>query len=261
MSRLGIRRLFKSKRQIAAVLSAVFIISVLMFAGIFSYFHSEDVITNRLSGHNGSVMLMEPEWDSSGQTMAAKSEPGMQIPKDPFAYNNSSIDEYIRLIMTVELDAFDDHDNETYSEAFNNNKRRYEEIVKAIKFKSGEEYIPLLTLNSSGEAVKDWTVNCANNAFFTDGVNRGGNNKLEFCFYYIVSEETPTVNSALALVAPSGQTAKLFDRVDIPIYKKDYLGVFDQGYSITVSAEAIPADGDEALTVKKSIEKFEPAQH
>ena len=35
--------------------------------------------------------------------------------------------------------------------------------------------------------------------------------------------------------------ADLFDYVAVPIYKEDYLGVFDQPYTITVQAEGIPA--------------------
>ena len=42
-------------------------------------------------------------------------------------------------------------------------------------------------------------------------------------------------------VLPQQGTTDLFDHIEIPIYKKDYFGVFDQEYNIILEAEGIPA--------------------
>jgi hypothetical protein len=45
----------------------------------------------------------------------------------------------------------------------------------------------------------------------------------------------------MKLVKPQESTKELFNHIDIPVYKKDYFGVFDQPYNITLEAEGVPA--------------------
>ena len=66
-----LKKLFtENKRQAIVLLSALFLASAALLAGIFSYFHSKDAVTNRMSALNGDVAVREPEWLSKGQYMA-----------------------------------------------------------------------------------------------------------------------------------------------------------------------------------------------
>ena len=57
----------------------------------------------------------------------------------------------------------------------------------------------------------------------------------------------------MKIVKPKESTKELFDHIDIPIYKKDYLGVFDQPYDIILEAEGIPAANyPDGLTVDEA---------
>ena len=75
----------RNRRQKITLLVAAFLVYITALTGVFSYYHSEDAVTNRFVGRYGSVTIREPAWDSTGQAMAAASEPGMEIPKDPGA--------------------------------------------------------------------------------------------------------------------------------------------------------------------------------
>ena len=137
----SLNRLFHgNKRQMLTATALVFIVYVLLLAGIFSYYHSEDTVTNKYIAKNTSVKLLEPEWDTVGQNKAKASEPGMIIPKNPYARNEGQNNLYIRLKMTLSLGRFDasgrypeyaaDFDNndqktEFYSECYKNDKRQY----------------------------------------------------------------------------------------------------------------------------------------
>ena len=85
------------KRQKLTILFALFIFNILLLSGIFAYFQSKDEVTNRYHAKNAVVRLLEPDWDSVGQNLAKASEPGMTIPKNPYAKNEGQNDLYIRL--------------------------------------------------------------------------------------------------------------------------------------------------------------------
>ena len=231
-------------RQKLTLLSSGFIIYVILLTGIFSYFHSEDTVTNRLDAKSGSVTVHEPAWDKEGQKMAQASEPGMKIPKNPFGTNDGQVDEYIRLKMTVTLDDFDDTSKtDTYITKYSySNAERLDPIINALRLigkdDNGQETNdPFLVLNTTG-TVSNWSITTNNIYYYTDGSNHSGNDdELVFYFYY----KADNTDGKLRAVKPGNSTAELFQRVDIPIYKKDYLGVFDQGYTVTIQAEAIPA--------------------
>ncbi|MBQ8927179.1 MAG: hypothetical protein IJ055_02750 [Oscillospiraceae bacterium] len=242
------RSLFRDHtRQKLTILLAAFLVILVLFTGIFSYLQSRDSVSNRMTGRNGSVTLLEPEWDRSGQELAKAAEPGMQIPKDPYGYNDGQADLYVRLVMTVELGAFDTSGKtEAYRSRYNadeeaRDQRRLRSIAEAIQYVSGGTAVPLLTLDSTGD-VKDWTItSCENADFVYDPANHAQtDDELVFYFYYTAGDREGS-DDMMHLVAPDGSTARLFQRVDIPVYKEDYFGVFDQRFQIRIQAQAVPA--------------------
>lgn len=235
------------KRQLITALAAFFIVYVLLVSGIFSYFHSKDSVTNRLNAKSGSVTIREPSWDSSGQFMAKASEPGMKIDKDPSGYNNGQVDLYIRLKMTIELSELSDAEKADKTTAYrekyltdDNRIRRLQSIAEHIRLENDEQ---LLTLEDTDNAVSEWKIaSCGSKSFKFEQENKSADNdKLEFYFYYTGENSEGTgPNDTMAAVSPDTATDELFDHIDIPIYKKDYLGVFDQPYNITLEAEGVP---------------------
>lgn len=261
MYKTGLKKLIQNKRQLLTIVSAVFIVSVLLVAGIFSYFRSSDAVTNKLTAQSGSLTVREPKWDSEGKNMAAASEPGMKIPKDPYALNNGNIDLYIRLKLKISLGTTDvTGKTDAYKATYGSytDAQRLRPIAEALKLTGlGDTVTPLLTLTAEGD-VKDWKTSCNNPAFVTDGSNHSGSSsELVFCFYYTNGKEQD--GKAVMQAVGAGETTKeLFRQVDIPEYKKDWLGVFDQKYTITIEAEGIPAGRfPEGLTAEAAPAEFE----
>lgn len=213
----------KNKRQKITMISVVFIVYVMLLAGIFSYFQSEDMVTNRMEAKNGSVTIIEPEWDRKGQYKARASEPGMEIEKDPKGHNNGQNDLYIRLKMTIDLGTYTAK-NDSYEENFpDDDGRRIDSILKAIMLENGESFF-----NSTLTGIN-------NSDFVMDTKTESG--KTVYYFYYTNNDP----DDMMCIVRPNESTSELFDHLDIPVYKKDYLGVFDQPYDIVLEAQGIPA--------------------
>ena len=208
------------KRQLITAAAAFFIVYVLLMSGIFSYFYSKDSVTNRMNAKGGSVTIYEPSWDSSGQFKAKASEPGMKIEKDPYGYNNGQSDVFIRLKMTIDTSNYTAK-NETYAVNFPDDKsKRTAAILSAIKLENGDPLINGTVTN--------------NPDFIMSAVVE--NEKTVYYFYY-----TGENSDTMKLVKPQESTKELFNHIDIPVYKKDYFGVFDQPYNITLEAEGVPA--------------------
>ena len=224
------------KRQRITVLSAAFIVYVMLLSGIFAYFHSEDTVSNRLEGKSGSVTIQEPGWDSLGHDKAKAMEPGMKIEKDPSGVNNGQVDVFIRLKMTVDLKDFDEtgktqeyidnfkdnYDPDTNSKNAERSARRLNNILSAIKLADGTEF-----LNGSFTN---------NDNFIMDTVTDTDTGKTVYYFYYTGGD----TGQKMKAVKPGESTTALFDHLYIPIFKKDYLGVFDQKFEINLTAEGIP---------------------
>ncbi len=227
-----------NKRQMITAVAGCFIVYVLLLSGIFSYFHSEDVVTNRLDAKSGSVTIQEPAWDSKGQYKARASEPGMKIEKDPSGYNNGQVDLYIRLKMTIKADSFTSK-NETYDASYHYDESvRINAILDAIKLENDS------FLNSERTSTN-------NTKFIMETATESG--KTVYYFYYTDGNKNDENADTMKIVKPKESTAELFDHIDIPIYKKDYLGVFDQPYDIILEAEGIPAANyPEGLTVEEA---------
>ena len=226
-----------NKRQMITAAAALFIVYVVLLSGIFSYFHSEDVVTNRLDAKSGAVTIQEPAWDSTGQYKAKASEPGMKIEKDPSGYNNGQIDLFIRLKMTIDASSYTPK-NTPYEANFPDNEaKRVDAILKAIK------------LEDNSALINDTSTNNPN--FIMDTAVENG--KTVYYFYYTGGSKNAENADTMKIVKPKESTKELFDHIDIPIYKKDYLGVFDQPYDIILEAEGIPAANyPDGLTVEEA---------
>jgi hypothetical protein len=186
-----------------------------------------------MDAKNGSVSIQEPAWDSIGQYKAKASEPGMKIEKDPFGYNNGRIDLYIRLKMTIKADSYTPK-NDTYEANFTDNKEnRVAAILEAIKLADGTAFLSGTSTN--------------NENFIMDVDSENG----IYYFYYTGGDKNAENANMMRIVKPQEGTKELFDYIDIPVYKKDYLGVFDQPYDIILEAEGIPAANyPDGLTVE-----------
>ena len=247
--------LAKNKRQKLTILAVGFIVYVLALSGIFSYFHGSDAVTNTLrsvsqsQNEEGSVTIIEPQWDAVGETMAEHMEPGMQIPKDPSGKNDGDQDLYIRLKMTISFDAYvgkltKNKTDLTPQEIQNgeigipSDDERMQRIIEQIIFDpSTSPATQFMTYNGT-----NWT--CHNPSY---SLEPGTNTEKPYVFYfYYIDSNSGNMKS----VSPGGTTEPLFQRVDIPIYKKDYLGVFDQTFNITLEAEGIPVGSETTLTVE-----------
>ena len=269
-------------RQKFTVLASVFIVYVVMLSGIFSYFHSADTVTNRFSGKGGSVILYEPLWDSKGQKMSQASQPGMSIPKNPYAVNDGQVDEYIRLKMTVKAEPFvcrKENDgvtlNETYKNNFNDNtgsekstdltdaqltarlNRRLNSILYAIKIGSGDSKRDLFTWSDrENKDISEWTgIGSSSDRYvmYAGGDAENTDTSRVYYFYYTDGD----ADGKMKIVSPGEATSELFDMIEVPIYKKDYLGVFDQGYTITIQAEAVPSGNyPDGLTAEDAQDEF-----
>lgn len=232
------------KRQLITAAAALFIVYVLLMSGIFSYFHSKDSVTNRLNAKSGAVTIREPSWDSTGQFKAKASEPGMKIEKDPSGYNNGQVDLYIRLKMTIELSDLSDAETALKTQAYkdefltdDNKLRRLHSIAEYLRLENDDQF---LTLEDTDKEVSEWKIaSCGSKSFQYEAANQSDDDeKLVFYFYYTGGDTGP--NDTMAVVKPDTSTDELFDHINIPVYKKDYLGVFDLPYNITLEAEGIP---------------------
>jgi len=263
----SINRLFHgNKRQMLTAIALLLIVYVLLLAGIFSYFHSEDTVTNRLSAKNGSVTIQEPDWDKTGQFKANASEPGMKIEKDPSGYNDGQVDLYIRLKMTIELDSLTQAEKDLKTQEYKdryltseNDLRRLKTIAENIKYVSADNASAFITLDTSDADVRNWSITgCSNSYFVPDSANQSvDDDKLVFYFYYTNGQKNVENKDLMCRVAPYESTMELFQRVDIPEYKKDYLGVFDLPYKITVQAEGIPVGNNAEMLVDDVKAEFE----
>lgn len=227
-----------SKRQKLTMLFAVFIVYIMLLSGIFAYFQSKDEVTNRLTAPNGAVDIQEPLWDNKGQYKAKVSEPGMTIEKNPSGVNTGQVDVYIRLVMTVDASTFKSK-NSTYDTTY-----RYEEservsrILDAIELANDESF-----LNAARTVTQ-------NKDFIMDTKTDTSTGKTTYYFYYTGGD----TEQKMKVVKPGERTVDLFDHIDIPIYKKDYFGVFDQPYDIILTAEGVPAANfPNGLTVTDAI--------
>ncbi|WP_295092878.1 hypothetical protein [Ruminococcus sp.] len=255
------RALRSRKRQIITLAFLAFIVYVLLLSGIFSYFHSEDLVTNKYKAQNTAVRLLEPEWDLVGINKAKASEPGMIIPKNPYAKNEGQNSLYIRLKMTVSLGRFDSSGRyPEYAADFNNDKRRLNSILNALEIKNENTTSKLFVWDNKNDVIENWTLReCYNKDYYMEDQGfrtlNDGTTEQVFYFYYVNGTDNGE-NSEMRVVESQNTTTELFNQLQLPILKKDYLGVFDQNYNIAIEAQAVTLNPSESPAVSVQKAKF-----
>ena len=212
----------KRKRQKITVISSLLIVYSIAAAGILSYFHGSDRVVNRITAENGSVDIVEPEWKEKGKEMAYSVEPGMEIPKDPRAVNDLQTDFYIRLKLTVRFD-----ENDIPSE------KRNRGIFNALML-NDEHFI-----EDTSKPLNEWICRNSDYVFVEHGQNLNSRETV-FYFYYTAGDKDGP-NDIMRVVKQGESTSVLFTSLKIPVYKDEYIGIFNVPYTIEVQAEAIPA--------------------
>ena len=94
---------FSLKSQIMLSL-CMLIAGLLLCVGSLAYFTSQDEVTNNFNAKTPSIVLYETRWESEGAKMAQKAVPGMEIPKDPYIYNNSEAEVHVRMKIELVVD-------------------------------------------------------------------------------------------------------------------------------------------------------------
>ena len=128
--------------------------------------------------------------------------------------------------------------------------------------KNGSTVAPLLAWTHIEGGIEEWVpaTECNHPDFHMEAQEaetlNDGTVRQVFYFYYIAGEKNGD-SSSMRLVMPEEATSKLFDQLVIPVYKKDYLGVFDQKFDIFIEAQAVPVEGGENNTISEQKSKFE----
>lgn len=239
-----------------------FVLYGIVISRIFAYYNSADNVTNRISGKSIGLELYEPEWDAVGAALARNSEPGMVIPKDPYAQNTGALDEVVRLKMTIRLKpttatpTFGNDQHEDMLQVATDTERKIA-ILRAILYDNGDSFMKIekatpplgvneVLVDTGAEGV--WKVQYQGKDFLIEAADGTGSESFDFYFYYIGNniiggsqgyEDIPPENTCMETLPPGATTSKLFNQLVYPIYKKDYLTVFDQGYDIQIYAEGI----------------------
>ena len=253
----------KNRQQRLTALALLIIVNVLLTTGVFAYFHSSDFVTNRITAEQTppeqplpdertSVILKEPQWYEKGMEKASAFEPGMTIEKNPYAYNDGESDIYVRIKMTISveesqnenLNAVTANDSEIRKLSATEVRDR---ILKSLMLSDGKT--PLVaTIDSDGEIEINHSLFSSETAVPCDyAVEKESD--FTYYFYFVNQAQTAVDTSEMIVLHPEESSAELFCYVDIPVYKKDYLGVFDQGYEITLIAEAVPVKSCNGNTV------------
>ncbi len=227
-----LRDKIKSNKK-TVVLSCVLVFAVgLLICGLsIAFFSGRDAVTNKATSKEITIKLFEPDWQETGKAKASKMEPGMTIEKDPYIYNASEDDVYVR--MKIVIKTVDD-DGKYVEIDPDSDATIYYAIMSAIycQIESTEVTdVPLVTKNGS-------TYSYTNPAGFIrddDG------------WYYYKDGQGYTS------LAPGESTECLFYYLKLPVLKSEYNGIFDSGFQIEVIAQAVSAttyqDKDEA-TIK-----------
>lgn len=277
----------KENRRRMLVLLLSFVLYAFIISRIFAYYSSEDVATNRISSKSIGLELYEPEWDAKGSVLASKSEPGMVIPKDPYARNTGNMDEVIRLKLEIRLD-------ESKAKLPSGNGQRDDmlhiasdterkiAILQAILYSDDSSFV---TVTNESQAVSGnsivvtgadknkYTVSYNRTDFLIEDASTSGED-FDFYFYYIGNNyiggtsgtdangnpydytDFTREETVMEVVSPNEATSKLFNKLVYPIYKTDYLTVFDQGYTINVYAEGVLCHDLDARQFQYTVENF-----
>lgn len=261
------------------------IIYYLMLMRTFAFFTSTDEVTNRLFAKNIGLELYEPGWDGGGSEIAASFEPGMIIPKDPYAVNTGGSDMLVRFRMEVRLE-------EGISDLpFGNDTQRKISLLRSLVMFDGS---PLLTIENTGEQTDngnlvfvradDGQSYCMRylhsypdsqgnlySDFLIETAEGSGTETFDIYFYYIgknpiggfgnytadsQGNSLTSKQTQMSVLSPNMETPRLFNKIVCPIYKKDYLTVFDRGNHINIYAEGILLDDFDNVNLPYTVENF-----
>ena len=214
---------FSLKSQIMLSL-CMLIAGLLLCVGSLAYFTSHDEVTNTVNAKMPSIALYEPKWDSEGADMAQKAVPGMEIPKDPYIYNNSEAEVYVRMKVEITVDGT----------TLNATDALYQKIISYIYYNYNFD-------EETGNLFYDTESGKYNNPdfYYYDGY-----------FYYARGDACKALESHKA-------TSKLFDCIKLPVKKTDFNnGIFDKKFTIKVIAEGVSTAVVDDPTVAECAKQF-----
>ena len=199
------------------------IAGLLLCVGSLAYFTSQDEVTNTVNAKMPSIALYEPKWDDKGADMAQKAVPGMEIPKDPYLYNNSDAEVYVRMKVEITVDG----------KAIDATEDLYKKIISHIYYNYNFD-------DETGDLFYD--------------TESGKYNNPDFYYYkgYFYYAE----NGSCKVLKPHQATPKLFECIKLPIKKSEFNGVFDKKFTIQVFAEGVSTAVIEDPTVENCADKF-----
>ncbi len=276
------------------IILLLLMIYYLLLMCTFSFFTSTDEVTNRLFAKNIGLELYEPGWDGGGSTMAASFEPGMIIPKDPYAVNTGSLDMLVRFKMEIRLSestAWLPYGNSTELLSPADDTQRKISLLRSVEMADGT---PLLTIKNDAQQSENgnYTVVRADNGksyclqycpsyqdmysnlygdFLVEAAEGNGTETFDLYFYYIgknpvggfgnytadpQGNRLTSEQTQMSVLSPGMETPRLFDKIVCPIYKKDYLTVFDQGNHINISVEGILLEDFDNVSLPYTVENF-----
>ena len=214
---------FSIKSQIMLSL-CMLIAGLLLCVGSLAYFTSQDEVTNTVNAKMPSIALYEPEWENEGAEMAQKAVPGMVIPKDPYIYNNSDAEVYVR--MKVEISVGGEKIKDTDS--------LYKKIISYIYYNYDyDKETGSLFYNTESDKYQNPDFNYYNGYF-----------------YYAEDGSCKALESHKA-------TSKLFDCIKLPVKKTDFNnGIFDKKFTIKVIAEGVSTAVVDDPTVAECAKQF-----
>lgn len=93
------------KKKIFAIVLCMAMLAIAVVGGTMAYFTDNDEKTNTFTVGNVSIVLNEPNWDTTGAAEAFDVYPGEPLAKDPAVTNDGSNPCFVRISVT-ELDQF-----------------------------------------------------------------------------------------------------------------------------------------------------------
>lgn len=224
-----LEKMKSNKKSVAALSIFVFALGLLICGLSIAFFSDRDVVTNKHEAKEITIKLLEPEWKATGEKKAAKMEPGMMIEKDPYTFNDSEDDVYVRMKIVIKAK----NENAEYVELDKtkpSDAAIYEAIMSAIYCGAGDENDVRL-IGDNGASQNE------NFVLAADG-----------WFYYKKAGE-------YTVVASGEGTKTLFDNLKLPVLKSEYNGFFDSEFQIEIVAQAVSASYKGETAIKEAFEK------
>lgn len=88
------------KKKVFALVLCIAMLAIAIAGGTLAYFTDNDAKTNTITVGNVSIVLTEPNWDTTGAAEAKNVYPGEALPKDPTVTNDGKNPCFIRISVT-----------------------------------------------------------------------------------------------------------------------------------------------------------------